>query len=91
MQTIVIGKGRYTVHENRKDVMSKLLSYTGAPRKPRLKPVQRRFPPAGAHMAVNDYVELYYAMNALGSTRHFAPLSTNINIPQGEDTMETLA
>ena len=88
MQTITLGRARYTVHANRIDFMSKLLSYTGKPKKTRLAPVQRRFPPAGAHVSTDAYVRTYYAMNALGSIDHFAPLSELFSQPQGVDSVE---
>jgi hypothetical protein len=33
----------------------------------------------------------YYAMNALGETNHFAPLSEHISVPVGVDSMEVEA
>ena len=48
----------------------------------------RSFPRWGASLSTSDYVRDFYAMNALGETNHFAPLSKHISVPQGVDSME---
>ena len=54
----------------------------------RPKAAKRTFPKWGASLSTSDYVRDFYAMNALGETNHFEPLSKHISVPVGVDSME---
>lgn len=64
---------------------------TGKHKPVRLKAPKRTYPRFGDSLSTHAYVRDYYAMNALGETNHFAPLSTHISVPQGVDSMEVEA
>lgn len=64
---------------------------TGKHKPVRPKAAKRTYPRLGASLSTSDYVRDYYAMNALGETNHFAPLSTHISVPVGVDSMEVEA
>ena len=64
---------------------------TGKHKPVRLKAPKRTYPRWGASLSTSDYVRDYYAMNALGETNHFAPLSKHVSVPQGVDSMEVEA
>lgn len=55
---------------------------------PRLKAAKRTYPRFGDSLSTYAYVRDYYAMNGLGETNHFEPLSKHISVPQGVDSME---
>ena len=57
----------------------------------RPKAQKRTYPRFGDSLSTHAYVRDYYAMNALGETNHFAPLSKHISVPQGVDSMEVEA
>ena len=61
---------------------------TGKHKPVRPKAAKRTFPKWGASLSTSDYVRDFYAMNGLGETNHFAPLSKHISVPVGEDSME---
>ena len=64
---------------------------TGKHKPVRPKAAKRTYPRWGASLSTSDYVRDYYAMNALGESNHFAPLSTHLSVPVGEDSMEVEA
>ena len=64
---------------------------TGKHKPVRPKAAKRTFPKWGASLSTSDYVRDYYAMNGLGETNHFAPLSKHISVPVGVDSMEVEA
>ena len=64
---------------------------TGKHKPVRPKAPKRTYPRWGASLSTSDYVRDYYAMNALGESNHFAPLSTHLSVPVGEDSMEVEA
>ncbi len=60
------------------------LKCTGRPRKVRLYPDARVFPPTG--LTVKAYVTAYYALNQLGTPSHFGPLAEHMTYPRGVDS-----
>ena len=61
---------------------------TGKHKPVRPKAQKRTYPRWGASLSTSDYVRDFYAMNGLGETNHFAPLSKHISVPVGVDSME---
>ena len=64
---------------------------TGKHKPVRPKAPKRTYPTFGANLSTHAYVRDYYAMNGLGETNHFEPLSKHISVPQGVDSMEVEA
>jgi hypothetical protein len=64
---------------------------TGKHKPVRPKAPKRTYPKFGESLSTHAYVRDYYAMNALGESNHFAPLSKHISVPQGVDSMEVEA
>lgn len=64
---------------------------TGKHKPVRPKAPKRTYPRFGDSLSTHAYVRDYYAMNALGETNHFAPLSKHISVPVGVDSMEVEA
>jgi hypothetical protein len=63
MQTITIGKGRYTIRDGRTDFMSQVLKTTGKHKRVKATPDKRYFPKTGESMSTRDYVHAYYEIN----------------------------
>jgi len=61
---------------------------TGKHKPVRPKAPKRTYPRFGDSLSAYAYVRDYYAMNALGETNHFAPLSKHISAPVGVDSVE---
>jgi len=61
---------------------------TGKHKPVRPKAAKRIYPRFGESLSTHAYVRDFYAMNALGETNYFAPLSKHISVPQGVDSME---
>ena len=64
---------------------------TGKHKPVRPKAPKRTYPKFGANLSTHAYVRDYYAMNALGETNHFVPLSKHLSVPMGVDSMEVEA
>ena len=64
---------------------------TGKHKPVRLKASKRTYPSFEFDMSTHAYVQFFYAMNALGETNHFEPLTKHISIPQGVDSKEVEA
>jgi hypothetical protein len=64
---------------------------TGKHKPVRPKAPKRTYPRFGDSLSTHAYVRDFYAMNALGETNHFAPLSTHVSVPVGVDSMEVEA
>jgi len=64
---------------------------TGKHKPVRPKAPKRTYPKFGADLSTHAYVRDYYAMNGLGESNHFAPLSKHISVPVGVDSMEVEA
>ena len=90
MQTLKIESTTYTLAslERADQVQSLAAKITGKHKPVRPKAPKRNYPKFGESLSTHAYVRDYYAMNALGETNHFAPLSEHISVPVGEDSME---
>lgn len=65
MQTITLGKARYTIRDDRKGFLEYLLKFTGKHKKVRLQGgVSRNYPHCGAHCSTAEYVHQYHIANA---------------------------
>ena len=64
---------------------------TGKHKPVRPKASKRTYPTFGANLSTHAYVRDYYAMNGLGESNHFAPLSKHLSVPIGVDSMEVEA
>ena len=64
---------------------------TGKHKPVRPKAPKRTYPKFGESLSTHAYVRDYYAMNALGESNHFAPLSKHLSVPVGVDFMEVEA
>ena len=61
---------------------------TGKHKPVRPKAPKRNYPKFGESLSTHAYVRDFYAMNGLGETNHFEPLSKHISVPVGVDSME---
>jgi len=64
---------------------------TGKHKPVRPKASKRTYPTFGANLSTHAYVRDYYAMNGLGESNHFAPLSKHLSVAVGVDSMEVEA
>jgi hypothetical protein len=65
MQTITLGKARYTVRDDREDFLGQVLKFTGKHKKVRPQGgVSRNYPRYGAQCSTAEYVRQYYIANA---------------------------
>jgi hypothetical protein len=64
---------------------------TGKHKPVRPKAPKRTYPRFGAELSTHAYVRDFYAMNGLGETNHFAPLTTHLSVPMGVDSIEVEA
>jgi hypothetical protein len=64
---------------------------TGKHKPVRPKASKRTYPKFGESLSTHAYVRDSYAMNALGESDHFEPLSKHISAPVGVDSMEVEA
>jgi len=90
MQTLKINTTTYSLRsiERAAQVQALAGKITGKHKPVRPKASKRTYPTFGANLSTHAYVRDYYAMNALGETNHFAPLSKHISVPMGVDSME---
>jgi hypothetical protein len=88
MYTLKIESTTYTFKSPERAAQVQELASKKARRKPITAGCGRKFPTFGANLSTHVYVRDYYAMNALGETNHFAPLSTHFSVPVGVDSME---
>jgi hypothetical protein len=93
MQTLKIESTTYSLRSLERVLAVQALAgkITGKHKPVRPKASKRTYPTFGASLSTSDYVRDYYAMNALGETNHFAPLSEHISVPVGVDSMEVEA
>ena len=93
MQTLKINTTTYTLASLDRTLAVQAIAskITGKHKPVRPKAPKRTFPRWGASLSTSDYVRDYYAMNALGESNHFAPLSTHLSVPVGVDSMEVEA
>jgi hypothetical protein len=65
MQTITLGKARYTVRDDREDFLGQVLKFTGKHKKVLPKGgVSRNYPRYGAYSSTAEYVRQYHIANA---------------------------
>ena len=90
MQTLKIETTTYKLHSIERTLAVQALAgkITGKHKPVRPKASKRTYPTFGANLSTHAYVRDYYAMNGLGESDHFAPLSKHISAPQGVDSME---
>jgi len=93
MQTLKIKSTTYSLHSLERATAVQALAgkITGKHKPVRPKAPKRNYPKFGESLSTHAYVRDYYAMNALGETNHFAPLSKHISVAVGEDSMEVEA
>ena len=91
MLTLKIESTIYTLKSPERAAQVQELASKKARRKPITAGCGRSYPRFGAELSTHAYVRDYFAMNALGETNHFAPLSKHISVPQGVDSMEVEA
>jgi hypothetical protein len=90
MQTLKIKSTTYTLASLERTLAVQALAgkITGKHKPVRPKAPKRTYPRFGDSLSTHAYVRDYYAMNALGETNHFAPLSKHISVPEGVDSTE---
>jgi hypothetical protein len=90
MQTLKINSTTYSLASLGRIFEVQMLTskITGKHKPVRPKAPKRTYPKFGESLSTSDYVRDYYAMNALGETNHFAPLSKHLSVPVGVDSME---
>ncbi len=93
MQTLKINTTTYTLAslDRAMAVQALAAKITGKHKPVRPKAAKRTYPRFGDSLSTHAYVRDYYAMNGLGETNHFEPLSKHISVPVGVDSMEVEA
>jgi len=93
MQILKIESTTYSLHSLERVLAVQALAgkITGRHKPVRPKAPKRTYPKFGESLSTHAYVRDYYAMNGLGETNHFAPLSKHLSVPQGVDSMEVEA
>ena len=93
MQTLKINTTTYTLASLERvfEVQALTSKITGKHKPVRPKAAKRTYPRFGESLSTHAYVRDFYAMNALGETNHFAPLSSHLSVPKGVDSMEVEA
>ena len=90
MHTLKIETTTYSLHSLDRVLAVQAIAskITGKHKPVRPKAPKRNYPKFGESLSTHAYVRDYYAMNALGETNHFAPLSKHVSVPVGVDSME---
>ena len=92
MQTITLGRARYTVADTRTTFLTDILKITGKhkPVKAKIKDCPGRAYPKTPGMSTADYVKWFYAANKLSPIGFYDvdSLSAQVSEPQGMDSME---
>jgi len=93
MQTLKINTTTYSLASLGRvfEVQALTSKITGKHKPVRPKAPKRTYPRFGDSLSTHAYVRDFYAMNGLGETSHFAPLSKHLSVPQGVDSMEVEA
>ena len=93
MQTLKIESTTYTLASLDRVLAVQALAgkITGKHKPVRPKAPKRTYPKFGESLSTHAYVRDYYAMNGLGETNHFAPLSKHLSVPVGVDSVEVEA
>ena len=93
MQTLKIETTTYTLASLERTLAVQAIAskITGKHKPVRPKAPKRNYPKFGANLSTHAYVRDYYAMNGLGESNHFAPLSKHLSVAVGVDSMEVEA
>ena len=93
MQTLKIETTTYSLASLERTLAVQAIAskITGKHKPVRPKASKRTYPTFGESLSTSDYVRDYYAMNALGESDHFAPLSKHLSVAVGVDSMEVEA
>lgn len=93
MQTLRIETTTYSLASLERTLAVQAIAskITGKHKPVRPKASKRNYPKFGESLSTHAYVRDYYAMNALGESNHFAPLSKHVSVPVGVDSMEVEA
>jgi hypothetical protein len=93
MQTLKIETTTYSLASLGRvfEVQALTSKITGKHKPVRPKAPKRTYPRWGDSLSTHAYVRDFYAMNGLGETNHFAPLTKHISVPVGVDSMEVEA
>jgi hypothetical protein len=93
MHTLKINTTTYSLRSLERvfEVQALTSKITGKHKPVRPKAAKRTYPRWGDSLSTHAYVRDFYAMNALGETNHFAPLSKHLSVPVGVDSMEVEA
>ena len=90
MQTIILGKARYTVADHRTTFLTDILKFTGKHKPVRVKmsDCPKRVYPRVTGLSTAEYVRSYYATNGLSMAGFYENLSDRVTVPEGFDSME---
>ena len=93
MRVIIIGKTRYTVRDDRADIMAAHAKCTGKHKLVKSKGAEKRlYPPYGTTMSTVDYVAAYENLNNKIMPWDWAQLRAEpCLLPVGEDSMWEVA
>ena len=93
MQTLKIETTTYSLASLERTLAVQAIAskITGKHKPVRPKASKRTYPTFGANLSTHAYVRDYYAMNGLGESNHFAPLSKHLSVAVGVDSMEVEA
>ena len=103
MKTVILGRAKYTVRDDRHSFLSDILKLTGKHKPVKSKGGDRRLYPTDGAVSTAAYVAEYYALNSTrrnfklgggpyGSENTLAgfydSLSDRLTVPMGEDSLE---
>ena len=106
MKTVILGRAKYTVRDDRHSFLSDILNLTGKHKPVKSKGPERRLYPTDGAVSTAAYVGQYYALNStrrnfkLGGGPYgnentlvgfYEGLSDRLTVPMGEDSMEVEA
>jgi hypothetical protein len=93
MQILKINTTTYTLASLERTLAVQAIAskITGKHKPVRPKAPKRNYPKFGDSLSTHAYVRDYYAMNGLGESNHFAPLSKHLSVAVGVDSMEVEA
>ena len=93
MQTLRIETTMYTLASLERTLAVQAIAskITGKHKPVRPKAQKRTYPTFGADLSTHAYVRDFYAMNGLGESNHFEPLSKHVSVPVGVDSLEVEA
>ena len=93
MQTVTIGKARYTIRDDRVGFLEQALKCTGKhkPVKPKMKDCPSRVYPKTTGVSTAEYVKRYFDVNRMSMQGFYENLSDRVTVPEGVDSMEVEA